>query len=44
MFFVITAIAAIISTAIWYINAPEDKYKFSPVSYTHLGGASRCEQ
>ncbi|MGB4329863.1 MAG: hypothetical protein ACOX3N_06240 [Dethiobacteria bacterium] len=37
MFFVITAIAAIISTAIWYINAPEDKYKFSLLSFIFWG-------
>lgn len=37
MFFIITALAAIITTIIWYINAPEDKYKLSTLCFIFWG-------
>jgi len=32
MFLIMTALAAVIATAIWYINTPEDKYKVGMLS------------
>ncbi len=37
MFFIITALAAIISTIIWYKNAPEDKYMLNNLSLIYWG-------
>jgi len=37
MFLIITALAAIISTVIWYFNAPEDKYKLSMLCFIFWG-------
>ncbi|HAP94133.1 MAG TPA: hypothetical protein DCM26_05865 [Desulfotomaculum sp.] len=37
MFFIITALAAIVATIIWYVNAPEDKYKLSLLSFIFWG-------
>ena len=32
MFLIMTALAAVIATSIWYINTPEDKYKVGMLS------------
>jgi len=32
MFLIMTALAAVIATVIWYANAPEDKYKVGMLS------------
>ncbi len=32
MFLITTALAAVVATAIWYINTPEDKYKVGMLS------------
>lgn len=37
MFFIITALAAIITTIIWYKNAPDDKYMLSTLSLVYWG-------
>ena len=37
MYFIITAIAAIVSTIIWYVNAPNDKYKLSTLCFIFWG-------
>ncbi|HHX51604.1 MAG TPA: hypothetical protein GX711_09210 [Clostridia bacterium] len=37
MFFIITALAAIVVTIIWYIQAPEDKYKLSVLGFIFWG-------
>lgn len=37
MFLILTALAAIISTVIWYANAPEDKYKVGLLSLIYWG-------
>ncbi|MFQ6122159.1 MAG: hypothetical protein ACE5LA_03760 [Dehalococcoidales bacterium] len=37
MWFIIAALAAIITTAIWYIKAPEDKYKLGFLSLIFWG-------
>lgn len=37
MYFIITALAAIIATIIWYVNAPENKYKLSLLSFIFWG-------
>jgi len=37
MFLIITALAAVIATAIWYANAPEDKYKLGLLSLIYWG-------
>jgi hypothetical protein len=29
MWLLMTALAALIASVLWYVNAPEDKYKFS---------------
>jgi len=37
MFFIITALAAVVTTIIWYVNAPEDKYKLSTLCFIFWG-------
>jgi len=37
MWLIMTALAAIITTAIWYANAPEDKYKLGLLSLFFWG-------
>jgi hypothetical protein len=37
MWLIMTALAAIITTAIWYIKAPEDKYKLGLLSLIFWG-------
>jgi hypothetical protein len=37
VWFLLTALAAIIATALWYVNAPEDKYKLSLLSFIYWG-------
>lgn len=37
MYLLITALAAIISTVIWYVNAPEDNYKLNVLSLIFWG-------
>jgi uncharacterized membrane protein len=37
MYFIITAVAAIVSTVIWYVNAPNDKYKLSTLCLIFWG-------
>lgn len=37
MFLLITALAAIISTVIWYVNAPEDNYRLNILSLIFWG-------
>jgi peptidoglycan biosynthesis protein MviN/MurJ (putative lipid II flippase) len=37
MWLIMTALAAIITTAIWYIKAPEDKYKLGLLSLFFWG-------
>jgi peptidoglycan biosynthesis protein MviN/MurJ (putative lipid II flippase) len=37
MWLILTALAAIITTAIWYIRAPEDKYKLGLLSLIFWG-------
>ena len=37
MYFIITAFAAIVTTIIWYVNAPEDKYKLSVLCFIYWG-------
>jgi peptidoglycan biosynthesis protein MviN/MurJ (putative lipid II flippase) len=37
MFLIITALAAIITTVIWYVKAPEDKYKLGLLSWFFWG-------
>ncbi len=37
MFLILTALAAIGSTIIWYVNAPEDKYKLGTLSFIFWG-------
>lgn len=37
MWFIMTALAAIITTAIWYVKAPHDKYKLSLLSLIFWG-------
>jgi predicted membrane channel-forming protein YqfA (hemolysin III family) len=37
MFFIITATAAIIATVLWYVYAPEDKYKLSLLCFVFWG-------
>jgi len=32
MFLILTALAAVIATVVWYTNAPEDKYKVGMLS------------
>jgi peptidoglycan biosynthesis protein MviN/MurJ (putative lipid II flippase) len=37
MWLLMTALAAVITTAIWYVNAPEDKYKVGLLSLFFWG-------
>ncbi len=37
MYFIITAVAALATTIIWYVNAPEDKYKLSTLCFIYWG-------
>lgn len=37
MYFIITALAAIVTTIIWYVNVPEDKYKLSTLCFIYWG-------
>jgi len=37
MFFIITAAAAIITTIVWYVNAPKDTYKISTLCFIYWG-------
>jgi peptidoglycan biosynthesis protein MviN/MurJ (putative lipid II flippase) len=37
MWLIMTALAAVITTAIWYIKAPEDKYKLGLLSLIFWG-------
>jgi hypothetical protein len=37
MFFIITALAAIVATIIWYVNAPNDKYKLNLLCFIFWG-------
>jgi hypothetical protein len=39
VWFLLTALAAIIATALWYVNAPGDKYKLSLLSFIYWGAA-----
>lgn len=37
MYLIITAIAAIVTTIIWYVKAPDDKYKISRLCLMYWG-------
>lgn len=37
MWLIMTALAAVITTAIWYVKAPEDKYKLGLLSWMFWG-------
>jgi peptidoglycan biosynthesis protein MviN/MurJ (putative lipid II flippase) len=37
MFLILTALAAVISTVVWYANAPEDKYRVGMLSLFFWG-------
>lgn len=37
MFFIITAMAAVVSTILWYVNAPDDKYKLNILCFIYWG-------
>jgi peptidoglycan biosynthesis protein MviN/MurJ (putative lipid II flippase) len=37
MWLILTALAAIVTTVIWYVNAPEDKYKVGLLSLAFWG-------
>jgi len=37
MWLIMTALAAIIATILWYVNAPEDKYKLGLLSWIYWG-------
>jgi hypothetical protein len=37
MFLILTALAAVIATAIWYVKAPDDKYKLGLLSLCFWG-------
>lgn len=39
MWFLITALAAVIASALWYVNAPNDKYKLGFLSFVYWGAA-----
>jgi hypothetical protein len=39
VWFLLTALAAIIATALWYASAPRDKYKLSLLSFIYWGAA-----
>jgi hypothetical protein len=38
MFLIMTALAAVITTVIWYIKSPDDKYKLGLLSLMFWGG------
>lgn len=37
MYLIITALAAIITTIIWYVKSPNDKYKLSTLCFIYWG-------
>ena len=37
MWLILTALAAVITTIIWYVKAPEDKYKLGLLSFAFWG-------
>ena len=37
MYLIITALAAIVVTILWYVNAPEDKYKLNILCFIFWG-------
>ncbi|MEA4872729.1 MAG: hypothetical protein VB076_07970 [Synergistaceae bacterium] len=37
MYFIMTAFAAVTATIVWYVNAPEDKYKLGLLSFIFWG-------
>ncbi|MDD5093234.1 MAG: hypothetical protein PHV74_02500 [Dehalococcoidia bacterium] len=37
MWLLMTALAALIASILWYVNAPEDKYKFGLLSLLYWG-------
>jgi hypothetical protein len=37
MFFIITALAAIVVTILWYVHAPEDKFKLGILCFIYWG-------
>jgi hypothetical protein len=39
MWLILTALAAIVTTVIWYVKAPEDKYKLGLLSFFFWGAA-----
>ena len=39
MWLLITALAAAIASALWYVNAPNDKYKLGFLSFLYWGAA-----
>ncbi|PKM99087.1 MAG: hypothetical protein CVU78_08100 [Elusimicrobia bacterium HGW-Elusimicrobia-2] len=39
MWLLMTALAAVITTALWYVNAPDDKYKLGTLSLIFWGAA-----
>lgn len=39
MWLLITALAAVIASALWYVNAPNDKYKLGFLSFLYWGAA-----
>lgn len=39
MWLLLTTLAAIIATALWYVNAPGDRYKLSILSFIYWGAA-----
>lgn len=39
MWLILTALAAIVTTVIWYVKGPEDKYKLGLLSLAFWGGA-----
>jgi hypothetical protein len=39
MWLIMTSLAAVITTAVWYIKAPEDKYKLGLLSLLFWGAA-----
>jgi hypothetical protein len=39
VWFLIAALAAVIASALWYVNAPNDKYKLGFLSFIYWGAA-----
>jgi hypothetical protein len=37
MFLILTAAAAIVTTIIWYVKAPDDKYRLGTLSFIYWG-------